>query len=111
MASKFKLIADPTFKMAVPIPIPGGEAIPVTFTFKHHTRIELAQFRVDIQATKNGAGMLDEDMIKRMCAGWDLEDEFNDANVLTFVQNHVGATAAVGEVFFDEHFGLRKKAA
>lgn len=48
MAAKIKLDLDPqeqlTFERAVKIPTPDGKPLVVTFTFKHRTRAEMAEF-------------------------------------------------------------------
>ena len=38
---KFKLVAEPTFKATVNIPVAGGDSEPVEFTFKHRTKDQL----------------------------------------------------------------------
>ena len=42
--AKLKLVANPTFKANVGIPVAGGESVPVEFTFKHRTKTALDEW-------------------------------------------------------------------
>jgi hypothetical protein len=37
-----------------------------------------------------------------MVAGWDLEDEFTEANVTTLLENYIGAALATFQKYIDE---------
>jgi hypothetical protein len=39
--AKLKLVANPTFRAKVGIPVAGGPEVPVEFVFKHRTKTAL----------------------------------------------------------------------
>lgn len=95
-ANKLKLIANPTFKAKVGIPVAGGDPAEVMFEFKHRTRDELAAF---LRALDE---MTDVQMALAVATGWDLTDAFNEKNVALLMQNYIGSTRAVLDVYVTE---------
>ena len=93
---KLKLVADPTFKAKVLIPVAGGEPVPVEFTFKHRTRTALDEF---INAR---TGKSDADAFMEMVVAWDFEEEFNRESVDLLLENYIGTALAVYRVYIDE---------
>lgn len=92
--AKLTLNAAPTFSATVAIPVPGGAAAPVVFTFKHRTRDGLRdwlkQERDDVSA------------ILEMATAWDLAEPLDKENVELLVQNYLGAAKAVFEKYLSE---------
>jgi hypothetical protein len=94
--AKLQLKAEPTFQASVGIPVAGGEAVPVLLTFKHRTRTELDAF------IKSRPKKSDAESFMDMVQGWDLEDEFTEANVKTLLENYIGAALATFHAYIDQ---------
>ena len=101
--AKLALIANPTFKAKVGIPVAGGESVDVMMTFKHRTKTALDEF------IKSRADKSDTDSFMDMVCGWDLEDEFNPANVELLLENHIGAALAVYRSYVEELLAAKVK--
>lgn len=101
--SKLKLVANPTFQAAVPIPVAGGEDVKVLMTFKHRTTAALEEF------IKTREGKTDTETFMDMVTAWDLEDEFNKDNVELLTQNYAGAAIATFTSYIDELFKAKVK--
>lgn len=96
MATKFKLAVEPTFKAKVSIPVPGGKAEPVEFTFNYFTRDDyIALFSASPAPS-------DKELIMRIVSGWELSDEFNDDNVDQLLQAYQKAAGAIVSKFVEE---------
>ncbi|MGX5220229.1 phage tail assembly chaperone [Pseudomonas sp. S9] len=87
--TKFKLDADPTFEATVDIPVPGGKSAPVKFTFKHRTKDELAEMFGPKSKLSNAETVL------KIVAGWDLDDELNEASINKLEQNYQASINAI----------------
>lgn len=85
--AKLQLKAAPTFQKEVGIKDAAGNATPVLLTFKHRTKTELDEF------IKARPDKTDEQTFMDMVVGWDLEDEFNEANVKLLMENYMGGAA------------------
>ena len=94
--AKLKLIANPTFKAKVGVPVAGGVPVEVELVFKHRTQTELDAFMESRDGKPNSETFLD------MVQGWDLEDEFNPGNVDLLLQNYIGTTVVAYRVYVDE---------
>lgn len=94
--SKLSLTAKPTFTALVPIPIPGGEAISVEFTFKGRTR---DQYRVFLDEL---TGKEDLEVVMEIISGWGLEDAFDATNVDLLLTNYLGAPRAIIDTYFHQ---------
>ena len=94
--AKLQLKANPTFSASVGVPVAGGEEVPVVMTFKHRTRTELDEF------IKSRPKKSDVQTFLDMVEGWDLEDEFNEANAKTLLENYIGAALATFHVYIDQ---------
>lgn len=103
MAAILKLVANPTFKSKVGIPVAGGETVDVEFTFKHRTRTDLVPF---VQPEKDRD---DLDMMMECVIGWDLAEEFNRQNASIFLENYGGAAYAIYLRYLEELTGQRSK--
>jgi hypothetical protein len=93
---KLKLVADPTFQAAVPIPIAGGKPVPVVFTFKHRTRAALDEWMKVMEGKSN------LEYIMGMAEAWELEDAFTKENVELLLQNRLGAADAISFTYHNE---------
>lgn len=100
--AKLKLNPEPTFTAGVRIPVPGGEADPVIFTFKHRTREQVAEWLKATEAT-------DVQTVLACATAWDLADEFNEENVTRLCDNYAGAAFAVVDAYLNELRGARAK--
>lgn len=101
--AKLKLIPDPTFQAKVAIPVAGKGEVDLVFTFKHRTRSEMQAFLAQHQE-------LDDVKLVTGCAsGWELADEFNDANVAEFASQYIAGPSAVFETYCAELIGARRK--
>lgn len=101
--TKLVLKANPTFQASVGIPIAGGTSVPVLMTFKHRTRTALKEF-IDTRADKT-----DTESFFDMVCGWELSDEFNEANVNELLENYIGAGLATYRTYVDELTKAREK--
>ena len=94
--AKLSLIAKPTFPAKVGIPVAGGDAVDVTFTFKHRTKAALDEF---IQSRPEKE---DSESVMDLAIGWDLDDAFTVENVELLLQNYMGAALAIYRAYVDE---------
>lgn len=101
MAKKLVLAASPTFKSKVAIPIPGASPVLVEFTFRHRAKDDFFSW------AQNLAGVEDVDLVKDIASGWDLDDEFNDANILALTQTYGGSARAILDKYFSEQTGAK----
>jgi hypothetical protein len=95
MAS-LKLVANPTFKAKVSIPVAGSAPVVVEMTFRHRTKTALDEFISSRGETK------DTDTFLAMVTAWDLTDEFTPENVGTLLENYIGTALAAYRVYIDE---------
>lgn len=101
--AKLSLVASPTFKAKVGIPVAGGDTVDVEFTFKHRTRKELGEF------IQPGDERGDLDTVMACATGWELVEEFTRDNVETLIENYGGAALAIYLKYLDELSGQRTK--
>lgn len=93
---KFQLDPNPTFKAIVKLPVHGGGEAELGFTFKHKRATEFAElFKVNENATKL-------DVVKDLCAGWDLAEPFTDENLSKMLENYIGSFDAIMTTYMDE---------
>jgi hypothetical protein len=101
--AKLSLTAAPTFKAGVAIPVAGGAAVEVEFTFKHRTKKELEAF-VTSREDKT-----DAESFMEMVVGWELDDPFNTASVELLLQNYIGAAIATYRAYMKALVEAREK--
>jgi len=94
--AKLKLVANPTFRAKVGIPVAGGPEVPIEFVFKHRTKTVLDEW------IKSRSDKGDIDSFMEMVEGWDLEDPFNRENVETLLENYIGTALATYRVYVDQ---------
>lgn len=94
--AKLKLTANPTFKAKVPVPIAGDAAVDVEMTFKHRTKAALDKWISSAEGRSDVASFMD------MVEGWELEDEFNEANVVLLLENYIGVGVAVLRTYVEQ---------
>jgi hypothetical protein len=51
--------------------------------------------------------MEDVDLVKDVASGWDLDDEFNDANITALTQTYCGSARAILDKYFAEQTGAK----
>lgn len=105
---KLKLVADPTFKASVDIPVAGGGKAPVEFVFIHRTRDAFNKWRVDMQPKEDAEGKSDLEVTMDIISGWDLDDPFGPESVEKLLQNYHGAAAAISTAYAQELLGARR---
>lgn len=97
------LTASPTFKHLVLIPVPGADAAPVEFTFKHKTGDALKEF------VKSLEGREDADIILDVASGWSLDDAFEEENITRLCQNYIGSARAIMDTYLSALTGAKAK--
>jgi len=102
--SRIKLQPDPTFKAKVDIAVPGAAPAGVVFTFKHRTRQEMERFLPTVNEMKD-----DAQLIMAVAVGWELADDFTEANVSALADAYIAAPAAIFEAYLKELTGARTK--
>lgn len=100
---KLKLVAEPTFKTKVGIPVAGKDPVDVEMTFKYRTRKELQVFMAE------RVGGQDIEAFMAMVQGWELEEEFTRENAETFLDIYGGAAVATYRAYCGELLGARIK--
>lgn len=91
--SKLILVANPTFKARVAIPVAGAAAVPVEFTFKHRPKDAFQAWVKEIGDKE------DTDLILEVASGWDLEEPFDAEHVELMTQSYIGSARAVIETY------------
>lgn len=94
--TKLKLVANPTFKAKVGIPVAGGEVVEVEMTFKHRTKSALDEF------IKSRDKKTDTESFLEMVEAWDLEDAFTRESVDLLLENYIGAALATYRTYIDQ---------
>lgn len=100
---KLKLVANPTFKAKVGIPVAGGEPVEVEMVFKHRTKSDLDKFM------SSREDKTDVESFMEMVDGWDLEDKFNKESVGLLLENYIGSALATYRVYVDQLVQARVK--
>lgn len=94
-----KLLANPTFRAKVEIPLPGGEKADFVGIFKHRTTEELREFSTG-EASK---GRSDLDTVLGMLEGWEgVDADFGREAVDTMLKQHHAASRCIGNVYVNE---------
>jgi len=94
-----KLLANPTFRAKVNIPLPGGEKADFVGIFKHRTADQLREFSTGEEAK----GRSDIDTVMAMLTGWEEVDaEFSAEAVSQMLQQHHAAARAIGDAYVRE---------
>ena len=97
--AKLSLLASPTFKAPVFIPIAGCDPVPVDFIFKHKKLDEAKSWFETID--ENEAG---ESKILEVVAAWDFEEELNVENLRELNQNHIGSLGEIAKAYMTALF-------
>jgi hypothetical protein len=100
--AKLKLVADPTFKSKVEVPLPEGKAS-ITFVFKHRLKSDLLAFMQTAREREDLVNVMD------VAVGWeDVDGEFNEANVKTLLENYHGAGYAIYSAYLSALTQVKK---
>lgn len=94
--ARLSIVAAPTFKAKVAIPVAGAEPVEVEFTFKHRTKAGLQEF------VESRAGKSDAETLLDMVTGWEFEEELNESNAKTMLQNYIAAPVAIYQAYVNE---------
>lgn len=90
MATIFKLNPEPTFRVSVPIPVPGAADMELEVEFRHKTRDELQAFFTGFQ------DRTDVECLMEIVAGWhNCETPFSREALETLLQNYPKANTAI----------------
>lgn len=102
--AKLKLQPNPTFPLKVKVHVPGHEPGDVVLTAKHRSKDGVEELIKSIAKMED-----DATLILAIATGWDLEDEFNEANVRAMAQQYVAAPQAIFDAYLEELSGNRRK--
>ncbi len=91
-----KLVASPTFKAKVPIPVPGGKPIDVEMTFKHRRRKDFLDWQSKLEGKENVTIFLE------MVEAWELEVPFTPPEVENFLEDFMGCGIAAYDKYCSE---------
>lgn len=97
------ILASPTFKAKVAVPVPGGAPVDVELTFTHKTKTQFNAWLASL------AEKTDVDAFMEIVSGWSLEDPFNAENVAQLLEQNIGAGAVTYETYRSELVGERRK--
>ncbi len=104
----FKLQPNPTFKVDVSIPVPGGKAGKVTILFKHKGKKALQEFFESLQS--EGEQRTDVDALADLVAGWEgVDDKFSEENLGLLLDAYPGAAMALFDAYRTEVLEARAK--
>lgn len=101
--TKLSIVAAPTFKAKVSIPVAGSAPVDVEFTFKHRTKAALAEF------TASRAEKSDLETFLDMVCGWDFAEEFSAETAETMLQNFVAAPVPIFRAYIEEMYQAKEK--
>lgn len=94
-----KLLANPTFRAKVDIPLPGGEKASFVGVFKHRTADELREFSTGDAARER----TDLQTAMEMLVGWEeVEADFSEAAVAQMLQQFHAAARVLGDTYVRE---------
>lgn len=93
---KLSIVAAPTFKAPVSIPVAGGAPVDVEFTFKHRTKDQLKEFGESL------VGKADTELLLDMVAGWDFAEPLSPESAETMLQNYAGAALPIYKKYIEE---------
>lgn len=101
--TKFKLVAEPTFKSTVFIPRPGQENGQIELTFKHYKLNDITKFEDELKDKSV------VEFVMKIVTDWNLEEEFNKNNIDILLNNYPAAVQAITDTYYKEIFGQREK--
>lgn len=96
-----KLEPNPTFRVNVRIPVPGGAGFDIDCEFRHKTTKQKDEY---VRALKS-----DLDAVQSVLVGWkDPDIEYSDETLAVLLDNYPGASAAIVGAYLSELVGARK---
>lgn len=98
---KLKIGALPDFKLNVPFLLPDGRDCDINFIVRHKKSSEVEEL------FDKGANNLE--FINFLCTGWDLEEEFNDENILELCALYPSIPLMLPQEYFKALAGYRAK--
>jgi len=93
---KLKLVANPTFRAKVGIPVAGAVPVEIEFVFRHRTKTDLDAW-ISARTDKS-----DPDSFMEMVESWELDDPYTRENVETLLENYIGTALATYRVYIDQ---------
>lgn len=102
--AKFKLTlgALPDFNLPVKFIMPNGDEARIVFRVKHRPANE-------VQDLYDREDVKDADFITELASGWDLEEDFNEENVLTLIRYYPAAALSLAATYLQALAGQRVK--
>lgn len=100
---KIKIDAAPTFEAPVDIPVHGGDAVPVKFTFRHRTKSATKEWLEQIKEAR------DADIVLDMATAWEFDDAFTHENIERLLESYAGAGSAIIDTYLRELSQARTK--
>jgi hypothetical protein len=94
--AKLSIVAAPTFKAPVAIPVAGSEPVNVIFTFKHRTFDQLKKFAAERE------GKTDAESLVEFVADWDFAEPLTIESATTMLQNYLGAAVPIYTKYLQE---------
>jgi hypothetical protein len=94
--AKLSVVAAPTFKAPVAIPVAGSAPVDVEFTFKHRTRDQMKEF------IESREGKTDAQSLIEMAVGWDFAEPLTLESAETMLQNYLGAALPIYKKYVEE---------
>ncbi len=98
MSSKLKLTPNPTFRVLVSVPVPGGAAEDVEIEFKARSRTEIVKFVQSMEGEYEN----DTELLMDCMVGWNIDAEFSAENVELLVENYPGVAGRIVTAYLDE---------
>ncbi len=126
MAKKFSIKRDPTFTTTVNLPAPGQAPVPVSFTFKWMDRKAVAAFQdewfkfwdenKDVAIAEKWQNQkwaevrepFEFDKLKSIISSWEIEEEYNDENLMSLVQSSNELAAIIVRGYLDAYDKARE---
>ena len=104
----FKLQPNPTFKVDVTIPVPGGKDGKLSIEFKHKSKKALKEFFDSLTSEENQR--TDVEALSDLVAGWSgMDEKFSAENLELFLDNYPSAAMALFEAYRAEVLEARAK--
>jgi hypothetical protein len=94
--ARLSIVAAPTFKAVVSIPVAGGAPVDVEFTFKHRTKAAMSEF------ISSREGKTDGESLMEMISGWDFAEDLTPGSAETMLQNYIGAALPIYRTYIEE---------
>ncbi|QYA57218.1 hypothetical protein [Escherichia phage KW1E_UTAR] len=122
MSAIFSLVPNKTFDHTINIPRAGYDDAKLKMTFNHHSLRDLkAEQKTFAEAYEKVSKIKDEEkrddegrklqvkFLQWLASGWEVADEFNEANILTMLENYPRSFDAITTQYQAELWCIRSK--